>query len=88
MNIYEHQSWPWPFQLLSVQDMFRIEDVVMCGTLPALRIAAENFPPGDVARSESGELSKDGHRPSSCKIIRARMLGVGFGWFKTPLAHT
>ena len=25
----------------------------------ALQIAAENFPPGDVARSESGELSKD-----------------------------
>ena len=65
MNIYEHQSWPWPFQLLSVQDMFKIEDVVMCGTLPALRIAAENFPPGDVARSKTGELSKDEHRPSN-----------------------
>ena len=34
----------------------------MRGTLPALQIAAENFPPG--ARSESGELSRDGHRPS------------------------
>ena len=34
------------------------------GTPPALQIVAENFPPRDVARSESGELSKDGHRPS------------------------
>ena len=37
--------------------------VVMRGTPPALQIAAENFL--DVARSESGELSRDGHdRPS------------------------
>ena len=39
--------------------------IVMRGTPPALQIAAENFPPRDVARSESGELSKDGHRPSN-----------------------
>ena len=30
-----------------------------------IQIAAENFPPGDVARSVSGELTKDGHRPSN-----------------------
>ena len=36
----------------------------MRGTLTVLQIAAENFPPGDVARSQSGELSKDGQRPS------------------------
>ena len=42
---------------------------VMRGTPPALQIAAENFPPGDVARSESNELSKDGRRPSNlCKF--------------------
>ena len=40
----------------------------MRGTPPALQIAAENFPPGDVARSKSGELSKDGHRPSSAHL--------------------
>ena len=43
----------------------------MRGTPPALQvqvqIAAENFPPGDVARGDSGELSKDGHRPSKQK---------------------
>ena len=38
---------------------------VMRGAPPALQIAAENFPPRDVARSKSGELSKDGHRPSN-----------------------
>ena len=42
---------------------------VMRGTLPALQIPAENFPPRDVARSESGELSKDGHRPSMHVLI-------------------
>ena len=36
--------------------------VVMRGTSPALQIAAKNFP-----RSESGELLKDGHRPSICE---------------------
>ena len=36
----------------------------MRSTPPALQIAAENVPPGDAARSESGELSRDGHRPS------------------------
>ena len=33
----------------------------MRSTPPALQIAAENVPPGDAARSESGELSRDGH---------------------------
>ena len=37
---------------------------VMRSIPAALQIAAENFPPGDVACSKSGELSKDGHRPS------------------------
>ena len=36
--------------------------LVMRGTPPALQIAAENFLPGDIARSESGELSEDEHR--------------------------
>ena len=35
----------------------------MRGTPPALQIAAENFPPVDVARSESGELSTDFKTP-------------------------
>ena len=38
------------------------------GTPPALQIAAENFPAGGVVPSESGELSKDGHRPSKLKL--------------------
>ena len=41
----------------------------MPGTSPALQIAAENFPLGGVAPSESGELSKDGHRPSTVKLL-------------------
>ena len=46
------------------------------GTPPALQIAAENFPPRDVARtrSESGELSKDGHRPSKIFMKLQRCL--------------
>ena len=40
----------------------------MRGTPPALQIAAENFPPRDVARSESGELSKDRLRPSTLLV--------------------
>ena len=36
----------------------------MRGIPPALQIAAENFSPVDVARGESGELSKDEHRRS------------------------
>ena len=31
-------------------------NVVMHGIPPALQIAAEHFPPGEVSRSESGEL--------------------------------
>ena len=48
-----------------------LDCLVMLGTPPALQIAAENFRPGrdvDIARSESGELSKDGHRPSTSRI--------------------
>ena len=47
-----------------IRHIYRWMSIVMRGTPPALQIAAENFPPRDVARSESGELSKDGHRPS------------------------
>ena len=43
----------------------------MRGTPPALQIAAENFPPR-VARSESGELSKDRHRPSNISVIPSK----------------
>ena len=44
-------------------DPFLTGDVVMRSTPPALQvqIAVENFLPGDVAISESGELSIDGH---------------------------
>ena len=43
----------------------------MCGTPPALQIADENFLPVDRdvarARSKTGKLSKDEHRPSNLK---------------------
>ena len=42
---------------------------MISGTPTTLQISAENFSPGDVARSESGELSKEGHRPSSIMNI-------------------
>ena len=41
----------------------------MRGTPPALQITAENLSLGDVARSKSGELSKDGHRQLMILII-------------------
>ena len=43
----------------------------MRGTPPVFQIVAEKFPPGVklVHRSESGELSKDGHRPSTVRVI-------------------
>ena len=46
------------------------------GTPPVLQIAAENFPPGDVARSE---LSKDGHRPSTINFIFISEIENKFG---------
>ena len=52
--------------------------VVMRGTLPALRIADENFPLGDVARSENGELSKNGHRPLIVCALAMRRMALRF----------
>ena len=48
--------------------------VVMRGTPPVLQIAAENFPQRGVARSKSVELSKDGHRPSTCEMKSVKRL--------------
>ena len=54
--------------------------IVMRGTPPALQIAAENFSSVGVARSESGELSKDEHRPSKRTAARS-MIFNNLWWY-------
>ena len=58
--IIHYQGLKLIFSDLQFSNLFVM---AMRGTPPALQIAAENFPPVDVARSESGELSTDFKTP-------------------------